>query len=137
MANDYNKHLEYLTTSRRKKVAGLSFPMSVSGVGGIFTSNEGIKSIRDGIIQLLLTARGERVMHPEFGTDVRRFVFEPNDPLLIDNLKQQISRSIEAYEPRVVVKRLKLTPYDDVVKITLTMALKDDFLGEETVEIII
>jgi len=136
-AADYNSHLRYLTTSRRKKISGVAFPLDLSGTGGIFTANEGIKSIRDGLIQILLTSRGERVMRPSFGTDLRTGVFDQNDPLLAESLKSQVAEAIATYEPRVVVKKLDLTQNEHNLNIVLKLALKDDLLRDETVEIII
>jgi len=137
MAIDYNPHLQYLTTSKRKFVKGIAFPLYVSGTGGIFTYNEGIKSIRDGIIQMLLTSKGERVMRPSYGTHLRTGVFDQNDPLLADGLKKQITDAISTYEPRVVIKKLELVQNEHNLTITLRMALKDDLLRDETVEITI
>ena len=137
MAIDYNPHLQYLTTSKRNFVKGVAFPLYVSGTGGIFTYNEGIKSIRDGLIQLLLTSRGERVIRPDYGTSLRTGVFDQNDPLLADGLKKQIAEAIATYEPRVVIKKLSLVQKEHYMTITLRMALKDDLLRDETVEITI
>ena len=137
MPVNYNSHLNYVTTSKRKKVAGIAFPLSNTGTGGIFTANEGIKSIRDGIIQMLLTSRGERVMRPDYGGNLRTSVFEQNDPLLAEALKSNISENISVYEPRVVVKALEVTQKDNELKILIKMSLKDDLLRSETLEIII
>jgi uncharacterized protein len=137
MAIDYNSHLQYLTTSRRKSIKGVSFPLDTKGTGGVFTYNEGIKSIRDGIIQLLLTNKGERIMRPGFGVNLRRSVFDQNDPLLAEGLKKQVTEAITTYEPRVVIKKLTVTPKEHTLTILLKMALKDDLLRDEIVEITI
>jgi len=137
MATSYNTHLQYLTTSRRDKIIGVAFPLDTQGTGGIFTSNEGIKSIRDGLIQLLLTSRGERVMRPSFGTHIRRQVFDPNDALAEGALKAQITEAIATYEPRVVIKELEVSRNENQLKIRLRLSLKDELLRDEVVEIII
>lgn len=76
-------------------------------------------------------------MRPSFGVNLRRSVFDQSDPLLADGLKKQITEAITTYEPRVVIKKLAVTPNEHTLTILLTMALKDDLLRDEIVEITI
>ena len=38
-----------------------------------------IESIKNSIANALLTSPGEKILNPEFGIDLRRFIFEPVD----------------------------------------------------------
>ncbi len=57
------------------------FPFGVDAGGGIRASG-GDEAIRGKIIQVLFTARGERVNLPEFGCGLFNLVFEPNNDVL-------------------------------------------------------
>ena len=81
-----------------------------NGVGGYLAQNENLRSLRDCVVQLIMTSRGARVMRPDFGTDLRASVFDPLDVEMIDTLREQILQTISRYEPRVIVKRIALTP---------------------------
>lgn len=131
--------LQYLTTGKREKLSGLAFPFRKDGAGGYATANEGATSLRDGIQQLIMTAPGERVMRPTWGTSLRTSVFEPNDQQLRQRLEREITEAIRTYEPRVIVKELIVRPEVDSNKmfIKLTIAPKNDFLSEETIEILV
>ena len=105
-----NFDLNYVKTPSKERILGLAFPMLNEGVGGFLSQNENLRSLSDCVKQLILTGRGARVMRPDFGTDLRASVFEPLTEDLINALKEQILTTIAKYEPRVIVKRLELSP---------------------------
>lgn len=134
-----NFDLTYVKTNAKKNILGVAFPMMNQGIGGYVAQNENLRSLRDCVIQLIMTGRGARVMRPDFGTDVRASVFEQFTDDLIDTLRSQILETISKYEPRVIVKRISLTPdYENhTLKIELYITSKDDLLNGELVEVLI
>lgn len=65
--------------------------------------NKGQEMIRAQVSQILLTAPGERVMMPEFGVDIDKFLFEQITPTLLRKLKDNILDQIEEYAENVEV----------------------------------
>lgn len=61
--------------------SGLGFPFQVDGTGRIHAEG-GDPLLRGKVLQLLLTAPGERVNLPEYGTRLRDLVFDPNNDVL-------------------------------------------------------
>jgi hypothetical protein len=131
--------LEYVNVPGKNRILGLAFPMRNDGVGGFLTSNENLGSLRDCVIQLIMTRRGARVMRPDYGTDIRESVFEPMDSRLMDTLRHQITSTIAKYEPRVIIKSLNLVPDWETNKLTIKLLLssKDDLLNTESVELLV
>tara|TARA_R100001082_G_C4360062_1_gene158874 strand:- start:1017 stop:1427 length:411 start_codon:yes stop_codon:yes gene_type:complete len=134
-----NFDLEYLKTPAKKSILGLSFPMRNDGVGGFLTSNENLGSLRDCVIQLIMTPRGARVFRPDYGTDLRGSVFELMDTSLLNTLKNQISTTIAKYEPRVIVNSLVVDADVERHKIVVQLSLssKDDLLNSQMVEVFV
>lgn len=62
--------------------------------------------IKNDLLQLLLTAPGERVMRPDFGTGIRPYLFEQIDNTGIEILRQSILDAIEKFERRVTVSEV-------------------------------
>ena len=60
---------------------GFRFPFGVKG-GAIPAGDSLDAEIRGKIIQVLFTARGERVNEPEFGCGLLNLVFDPNNEIL-------------------------------------------------------
>ena len=83
-------------------------------------------AIKQAIVNVLLTNKGERLMNPRYGSDIRRFLFEPLDYGTANQIKGNIRDTIERFEPRITVVRLKASPnYDDNgFDITMTYSIR-------------
>ena len=83
-------------------------------------------AIKQAIVNLLLTNKGERLMNPNYGSDIRRYLFEPLDYGTANQIKGNIRDTIERFEPRISVIRLKASPnYDDNgFDITMTYSVR-------------
>ena len=71
-------------------------------------------AIKQAIVNVLLTNRGERLMNPRYGSDIRRFLFEPLDYGTGFQIKANIRDTLDKFEPRISVLDIKCTPnFDD------------------------
>ena len=71
-------------------------------------------AIKQAIVNVLLTNKGERLMNPRYGSDIRRFLFEPLDYGTGFQIKANIRDTLERFEPRISVLDIKCTPnFDD------------------------
>jgi hypothetical protein len=67
-------------------------------------------AIKQAIVNVLLTNKGERLMNPRYGSDIRRFLFEPLDYGTGFQIKRNIQDTLDRFEPRVNVIDIKCTP---------------------------
>lgn len=79
---------------------GIAFPPRV-GEDGTVSWSEGADNIREAIRIILLTERGERVMLPDFGAGLKRYLFEPNTVATRRLIEEEIIQAIKRWEPRV------------------------------------
>ena len=79
--------------------------LQLSARGGI-DMIEGNTSIRQAILILLFTIPGERVMRPDYGCELHRLIFSPNDDTTAGLAIHYIRRAIEQWEPRVDIVSL-------------------------------
>ena len=84
---------------------GAPYPITESPMG-YFRTVSGLDLVKADLLSLLLTNSGERVMMPDFGTDLDSLLFEPNDPILQQQVKQVIANSIARWEPRVTIDNI-------------------------------
>ena len=71
-------------------------------------------AIKQAIVNVLLTNKGERLMNPRYGSDIRRFLFEPLDYGTGFQIKANIRDTLDRFEPRISVLDIKCTPnFDD------------------------
>ena len=71
-------------------------------------------AIKQSIVNLLMTNKGERVYQPEYGSDLRRFLFEPMDFATAAAIQSNIVSTIKKFEPRIGILSLEAIPnFDD------------------------
>lgn len=79
--------------------------LRISSRGGIETVT-GAASIRQAILLLLSTVPGERVMRPDYGCNLHRLIFAPNDPTTHGLAIHYVRRALERWEPRIDILSL-------------------------------
>jgi len=70
------------------------------------------RAIKSSLMHLLLTNRGERLYSPEFGTDLKKFLFEPNIVTIQNDIKDEIQKAIDKFIPNLKIDRLDVEPID-------------------------
>lgn len=81
---------------------GWKFPLQVTPAGGIARTRYE-QGVEESVYLILNTAKGERVMLPEFGCGIHDLVFQPNTPGTIGLVAQQVRRALVQWEPRIDV----------------------------------
>jgi phage baseplate assembly protein W len=81
------------------------------------------------LVSILFTNPGERLMRPNFGCGVRRLVFDPNDPSLLNAVRELVTSAVSANEPRVTLTDVKATQQGTQVNILITFTSN---LGPQT-----
>jgi uncharacterized protein len=92
---------------------GWSFPVGLHAEG----ENQGeIKlaayeeSVRQSILIILSTAKGERVMRPDFGCGIYDLVFEINSASTAGRISQSVRAALLAFETRIDVRDIQVQP---------------------------
>ena len=85
---------------------------SLDGVAadGRWRHAEGDASVREVLLNILLTRPGERLMRPEFGAGLPDFLHRPNDQTTRHQMAEVVRKSIRQWEPRVVVEAVEVQP---------------------------
>jgi phage baseplate assembly protein W len=76
---------------------------------GYFPTQRGVDVIKSDLLQLFLTSPGERIMMPEFGCNLRQFLFEPNDEVLVESVREVVIEALERWEPRIAVLEINIS----------------------------
>lgn len=115
-----------------KKIYGLNYPLGSKNTRGYFSKIAGVDLVKSNLNQLLKTNKGERVMLPDYGTNLYHFLFEPLDKTTFTAIKDDILRAIDSYAPGVEVIKLSVIPNDKVnyegvqgLNINLTVRISD------------
>lgn len=87
---------------------GLPYPITKNPLG-FFKTQSGVSQIKSDLLSLLLTNPGERVFLPDFGTPLKKLIFEQNDVALEIMAKNIITESISRWEPRIAVNAITVS----------------------------
>jgi len=80
----------------------------ISSTGGIEMVAEHA-AVRQSILLLLSTTPGERVMRPNYGCDLQRLIFSPNDATTHGLAIHYVRQALQRWEPRIDILRLDAT----------------------------
>jgi len=91
---------------------GLGQPVAPDEAGRLpFVS--GPEKVRQSIFTLLDTDPGERVMRPDFGCGLRRYLMAPNNPATRAAIAREITQTLGRWEPRIQLLDIQVSPTDD------------------------
>jgi phage baseplate assembly protein W len=90
------------------------------------TKDQVISNVRN----LILTNRGERLMNPEFGTDIYNLLFENNMPDLEEQIRDSIEAAFEKYMPLCRVEDIVITQKEHKIHIMLGFSVKEYNINE-------
>ncbi len=106
---------------------GISIPIGLGNNGYFNSTYTTLDAAKANIRNLLLTQKGERVMQPDFGTNLRGILFEPMSENLPELIRSDIQQSIKKWLPYVVVDTVDVVVSDDgVVKVDVLFTTKSD-----------
>jgi phage baseplate assembly protein W len=88
--------------------AGIAFPLNVNE-DGLIAMNAQEDHVRQSILLILQTAKGERVMRPDFGARLSDLAFEPITQATITLAQHYVKEALIRFEPRIEVLKVEIT----------------------------
>ena len=83
------------------------------------------QSVREVMLNILLTRPGERLMRPDFGAGLLNFVHQPNNETTRNLIAGVVRKSLAQWEPRVVVDEVTVEPSpSNVAEVHITIFYK-------------
>ncbi len=89
-----------------------SFPIEVDPKTGKIKMSSKTTEIRQSILLLLKTVRGEREVQPLYGSRLNQFAFEPISYELIREITEEVIRTISYWEKRVEAVDVQILEQD-------------------------
>lgn len=80
---------------------GWKFPPQADYATGRIRTVSQEEDIAEAVMLILSTRKGERVMRPDFGCGIHKFVFAEMNYTEIKEMEREITDAITAWEPRV------------------------------------
>ncbi len=86
-------------------------------------------AIKQAISNLLLTNRGERPFNPDYGSNIRKYLFEPLDYGTAAQVRLAVESCITEFEPRIRILSLEVNP--DHYNNAFTVEMSYEIIGSD------
>ena len=90
-------------------------------VTGDLVVSKDASAIKQAIVNLLLTNKGERPFNPDYGSNIRSYLFEPLDFATAGQIELSIRNTISEFEPRINVLSMETFPNYDTNSFNVDM----------------
>ena len=114
--------------ARIKQQFGIKYPFTNEKNENYFvdtnmTLKEKVRSI---LMHVIFTPKGQKIRDPQFGTDLIRYIFEPNDSTAWVGIKEELNQVIQKHLSNVYINDISVLKSEDevseiFVKITYTV----------------
>jgi len=86
------------------------------------------EAIAASISNLLQTSNYERLFNPDLGCNLKKYLFEPVDDITTNNIREEITRTIVNFEPRVDLLDVQVEPFPDenMYNVSIKFFIKND-----------
>ncbi len=93
------------------KFINIRYPFQDSLKGFFLELNDtDADAIKSDLLHLILTRKGQRLYNPEFGTNLLKFIFEPEDGLTLTKIQEEITTVVKRYLPKLQINNITVDP---------------------------
>ena len=122
---------------------GLKLPMTFDN-GYDASTKTTLEAVKQNVLNLCSTELGERVMQPNLGVGIKKYLFEPFSEDLVVEIQNTIVESMNFWLPFVQLNDVRVKMSDDnsdvgrsTMKISVDFSLKQDPTTTESVQLTI
>ena len=94
----------------KRQYFGVKYPFTSDGFQKFYLDvNESVKDkVRSQLMHIVFTPKGQRIRNPEFGTDLIKFIFEPNDQTTWESVKNEVSESVKRWASNIAINDIQI-----------------------------
>lgn len=97
------------------------FPIA-PGDNGVIGTVAGPDAVAQSIRIILDTEPGERIMRPDFGCGLRRYLMKPNNVATRALIQRDVERSLATWEQRISLTNVSVDPGEDPALVLIRIA---------------
>ena len=108
MAYELNKKIVIDTEEFNNFAVGITLPIQRGNDGYFAQSFRTFDQVRSNLKNLLLTKKGERIIHPEFGSGLHDLLFQPATEKFEEDLETTINEAVAKWLPYIIVEDINV-----------------------------
>lgn len=94
----------------KKQYYGIKFPFTILNRNGFFVdlNNDYDDKVASEIAHVILTQKGTRLKKPDFGTDLIKYIFDPNDSTEWNTIESEIRSAVKQYVGNASIQKVDI-----------------------------
>ena len=94
----------------KKQYFNIKYPFKNEGFQHFYIdANDTLKDkARSTLMHIVFTPKGQRIRLPEFGTDLIKFIFDPNEYTTWESVKNEVSESVNRWTSNIKLNDIQI-----------------------------
>lgn len=94
----------------KRQYFGIAYPFTSDEFQNFYvdTNNSIRDKVRSQLMHIVFTPKGQRLRLPEFGTDLIKFIFEPNESITWEAVKNEVSDSVRRWTSNISINDIQV-----------------------------
>jgi len=94
----------------KKQYFGIKYPFTSDGFQHFFVdANNTLKDkVKSQLMHIVFTPKGQRIRNPEFGTDLIKYIFEQNESVTWESVKNEIRDSVNRWATNISLRDIQV-----------------------------
>ena len=99
----------------KKQYFGIKYPFRTDDFQHFFidANNTQMEKARSEIMHIVFTPKGQRIRNPEFGTDLIKFIFDPNEDVTWEAVKDEVSDAVNRWANNIVLNNIQVVKNEE------------------------
>ena len=99
----------------KKQQFGIKYPFTSEGFEHYYVdTNSTLKDkVRSQLMHIVFTPKGRRLRLPQFGTDLIKFIFEPNESITWEAVKEEVTDSVKMWASNIIVNDIQVVKNEE------------------------
>jgi phage baseplate assembly protein W len=99
----------------KKQYFGIKYPFRADDFQHFFVdaNSTTMEKARSEIMHIVFTPKGQRIRNPEFGTDLIKFIFDPNESVTWEAVKNEVSESVGRWAKNITLNNIQVVKNEE------------------------
>ena len=99
----------------KRQYFGIKYPFTSEGFQNFYVdANSSLKEkVRSQLMHIVFTPKLQKIRQPNFGTDLIKFIFEPNDSVTWETVKNEVTDSVKRWATNISINDIKIVKNEE------------------------
>ena len=76
-------------------------------------NNTVAEKVRSQLMHIVFTPRGQRLRNPQFGTNLIKFIFDPNEDMTWEDVKTEVRESVSKWASNITINNIQVVKNEE------------------------